>query len=164
MPGPCSRRRTWSWEMALLISDCAPPRRMMATSCAPETASVRVKPAPMARNASSTITTKAIATTVESDSQSRSEMLFKLIVVTAPIWRRSERMGQPTGSKALVKYDWSSTMADSAPVDDPEGFGCKNQRRRSETKVQDKGPMAQMADGGASAIPVWELRGPRRMS
>ena len=92
MPGASSISRTWSRATVLLISACEPPRRKIAMSSEPEPASVRWNPFAIARNASSTITTSATATTVESDSHSRCEMLFRLIVVTAITCSSSERM------------------------------------------------------------------------
>src|SRR5262245_9480781 len=59
----------------------------------PDPASVRWKPLAMARNDSSTMTTSATATMVDSDSHSRCGMLFRLIDVTAAICSSSERMG-----------------------------------------------------------------------
>ena len=74
----------------------------MATSSAPEPRCVRWKPLAMARKASSTITTSATATTVDSDSQNRCGMLLTLIIVTAAICRRIERMGQPRPSAVAI--------------------------------------------------------------
>ena len=74
-------QRTCSRVSVLLISACEPPRSTMATSFEPEPSSVRRKPLPMARNDSSTITTNAMATTVESESQKRCGMLLRLIAV-----------------------------------------------------------------------------------
>src|SRR5262245_11089471 len=92
MPGPSSIRRTWSRDTVLLISACEPPRITIAMSDEPEPASVRWNPLAMARNDSSTITTSATATMVDSDSHSRCGMLLRLIDVTATICRSSERM------------------------------------------------------------------------
>src|SRR5262245_19837424 len=92
MPGPSSIGRTCSRDTVELISACEPPRRITATSFDPVPWSVCCKPLAMARNDSSTMTTRAIATTVESDSQKRWGMLFRLISVTAPICSRSERI------------------------------------------------------------------------
>jgi hypothetical protein len=66
-----------------LISACEPARNTMAMSSAPEPAMVRWKPLAMARNASNTTTTSAMAMIVDSDSQRRCEMLMRLMVVTA---------------------------------------------------------------------------------
>ena len=71
-------------------------------SSEPEPASVRWKPFAIARNASSTMTTSATATTVESDSHRRCEMLLRLMVVTATTCRNSERMGQPRPSAVAI--------------------------------------------------------------
>ena len=83
MPGPSSISRTWSRLTVLLISACEPARSTIAMSSAPAPAMVRWKPLAIARNASSTITTSAIAITVESESQRRCAMLLRLMAVTA---------------------------------------------------------------------------------
>src|SRR5882757_2763439 len=93
MPGASSIRRTWSRRITLLSSACEPPRRMMPMLGEPEPAIVLEKPCAMARNASSTTTTSAIATTVESESHTRWPMLLRLIVVTAAICSKNERIG-----------------------------------------------------------------------
>src|SRR5689334_18266250 len=92
MPGPSSSRRTCSRDTVLLISACDPPRRTIATLSAPELVSVCWKPLAIARKDSSTTTTRATATTVESDSQKRCGMLIRLMRVTAATCSKKGRM------------------------------------------------------------------------
>src|SRR5262245_50090866 len=68
-------------------------------SSAPAPAMVFWKPFAMARKASSTTTTSAIATMVDSDSHRRCMMLFRLMEVTAITWRSNERMVSSTSSE-----------------------------------------------------------------
>jgi len=65
----------WSRDTTLLISAPAPSRVRMTISAEPALLCAFLKPFAIARKASSTATTSAIATTVDSDIQNRCGML-----------------------------------------------------------------------------------------
>src|SRR5262249_32932061 len=118
----------------------------MPISSEPEPAMVRWNPFAMARKASSTMTTRATATTVDSDSSIRRGMLLRLMVVTAAIWSRRERIGSSSPQRGRDLQPHGVERRDDAG-DEPEREHQNDGFRRDLARERKAGQ--QVGDAGA---------------